>query len=225
MELLETIELQTGDHPSASIIWMHGLGADGNDFVPIVNELDLDGVCAIRFIFPHAPMQPVTINNGYVMRAWYDVTFGDLEGKSKRADEKGLRASQAAVYRLVEREIERGTPAARIVLAGFSQGGAMALQAGLRYPERLAGLMVLSSYLPLAESVAKEASPANGSTPIFVAHGTQDPVVPYSMGVESRQRLEALGHAVEWHEYPMPHSVCMEEVHDIAAWLRRILPT
>lgn len=223
MELLETIELQTGEPPTASIIWMHGLGADGNDFVPIVNELDLDGR-AVRFVFPHAPMQPVTINNGYVMRAWYDVMFGDLEGRSRRADERGLRASQGAVNRLIEREIERGMPASRIVLAGFSQGGAMALQTGLRYPERLAGLMVLSSYLPLAEQAAQEAAPANAATPLFMAHGTQDPVVPHAMGDESRKRLQALGYPVEWHEYPMPHSVCLEEVQDIAAWLRRILP-
>ncbi len=222
-ELLETIELQTGDMPTASIIWMHGLGADGNDFVPIVNELDVGGA-AIRFVFPHAPMQPVTINNGYVMRAWYDVTFGDLEGKSRRADERGLRASQTAVTRLIEREIERGTPAARIVLAGFSQGGAMALQTGLRYPERLAGLMVLSSYLPLAEQAAQEAAAANAGTPIFMGHGTQDSVVPYSRGAESRKRLQDLGYPVEWHEYPMPHSICLEEVQDIGAWLRRILP-
>lgn len=223
-QLLESIEIESSKDPTASVIWMHGLGADGNDFVPIVNELGLEGASAIRFVFPHAPMQPVTINNGYVMRAWYDVTFGDLEGKSRRADERGLRASQAAVARLVEREIERGTPAARIVLAGFSQGGAMALQAGLRYPERLAGLMVLSSYLPLAEHAEQEASAANAATPIFMAHGTQDPVVPYSMGAESHKRLRDLGYPVEWHEYPMPHSVCLEEVHDIAAWLRRILP-
>jgi phospholipase/carboxylesterase len=223
-KLLETVELQTGDSPTASIIWMHGLGADGNDFVPIVNELDLEGARAIRFVFPHAPMQPVSINSGYVMRAWYDVTYGDLEGKSKRADEKGLRASEKAVNLLVEREIERGTPAARIVLAGFSQGGAMALQAGLRYPQRLAGLMVLSSYLPLADQTAQEAAAANAGTPIFMAHGTQDPVVPYAMGAQSQETLQQLGYPVEWHEYPMAHSVCLEEIHDIAAWLRRILP-
>lgn len=224
MELLETIELQTGDEPGASIIWMHGLGADGNDFVPIVGELDLAGGPDIRFVFPHAPMQPVSINNGYVMRAWYDVTYGDLEGKSKRADERGLRVSQAAIERLVEREVARGTPPSRIVLAGFSQGGAMALQTGLRYPERLAGLIVLSSYLPLAGQTEQEAAAANRGLPIFMAHGTQDPVVPYAMGSESSRRLQALGHPVEWHEYPMPHSVCMEEVRDIAAWLRRMLP-
>jgi phospholipase/carboxylesterase len=223
-QLLESIEIESGKNPTASIVWMHGLGADGNDFVPIVNELDLEGARAIRFVFPHAPMQPVSINNGYVMRAWYDVTYGDLEGKSKRADEKGLRASQEAVNRLVEREIERGTPAARIVLAGFSQGGAMALQVGLRYPQRLAGLMVLSSYLPLAGQTAQEAAPANAGIPVFMAHGTQDPVVPYSMGAESHEKLQKLGYPVEWHEYAMPHSVCLEEIHDIAAWLRRILP-
>ncbi|HEY9447059.1 MAG TPA: dienelactone hydrolase family protein [Burkholderiales bacterium] len=224
-KLLDTIELQTGDKPAASVIWMHGLGADGNDFAPIVNELELTGTGAIRFIFPHAPMQPITINNGYVMRAWYDVTFGDLEGKSRRADEKGLRASQAAIDLLVEREIGRGIPAARIVLAGFSQGGAMALQAGLRYREKLAGLMVLSSYLPLAESAAQEASPASALTPVFMAHGTQDPVVPYGMGADSKQRLIDMGYTVEWHEYPMPHSVCLDELRDIGAWLRRILPS
>ena len=224
MNLLETIELQTGDHPTASVIWMHGLGADGNDFVPIVNELDLTDGATIRFVFPHAPHMPVSINNGYVMRAWYDVTFGDLEGKSRRADEKGLRASQAAVNLLIEREIERGIPAARIVLAGFSQGGAMTLMTGLRYPEKLAGMIVLSSYLPLPETAAAEATPVNRDTPIFMAHGTQDPVVPHQMGAESRTKLVELGHTVEWHDYPMPHSVCMEEVHDIAAWLRRVLP-
>ncbi len=222
-QILETVELAAGENPTASIIWMHGLGADGNDFVPIVNELDLGGT-SIRFVFPHAPMQPVTINNGYVMRAWYDVTFGDLEGKSKRPDEKGLRASQGAVNVLIERELERGTPARRIVLAGFSQGGAMALQAGLRYPERLAGLMVLSSYLPLAEQAQQEAASANAGLPIFMAHGTQDPVVPHALGSESCRRLQGMGYAVEWHEYPMPHSVCLEEVSDIGAWLRRILP-
>jgi phospholipase/carboxylesterase len=222
-KLLETVELQTGDAPTASIIWMHGLGADGNDFVPIVNELDLGGA-AIRFVFPHAPMQPVTINNGYVMRAWYDISPGDLEGNTRRPDEPGLRASQAAIDLLVEREIDRGTPAARIVLAGFSQGGAMALQAGLRYPERLAGLMVLSSYLALPERAVQEAAPANADTPIFLAHGIHDAVVPHQMGAQSRQRLHDMGHPVEWHEYPMAHTLCLEEVQDISAWLRRVLP-
>jgi phospholipase/carboxylesterase len=220
---LETIELETGDNPAASIIWMHGLGADGNDFVPIVKELDLSGAPAIRFIFPHAPMQPVTINNGHVMRAWYDVSFGDLEGRSRKADEKGVRASQSAIGRLVEREMARGVSARDIVLAGFSQGGAIALQTGLRYPQQLAGVMALSTYLPLAESFAQEAAPANSGTPVFMAHGTHDPVVPYAMGTKSRDILTQAGYVVEWHDYAMQHSVCMEEVQDIGAWITRVL--
>lgn len=223
-DLLETIEIETGANPAAAVIWLHGLGADGNDFVPIVRELDLRGAPAIRFVFPHAPMQPVTINNGYVMRAWYDVSFGDLEGRSRKADEKGVRASQSAIGRLIEREGARGIAAERTVLAGFSQGGAIALQTGLRHPERLAGVMALSTYLPLADSFAQEATPANARTPVFMAHGTQDPVVPYQMGSGSKDLLTAAGHDVEWHEYPMPHSVCLEEVRDVSAWLRKVLP-
>ncbi len=215
--------METADRPSAAVIWMHGLGADGNDFAPIVRELDLGAAPAIRFVFPHAPMQPVTINNGYVMRAWYDVTFGDLEGHSKRADEKGVRASQAAIECLIDREVARGVPEAHIVLAGFSQGGAIAPQTGLRHANALAGIMSLSSYLPLAESLAAEASPANVKTPIFMAHGTQDPVVPHGMGAHSRIMLDELGYRVEWHEYPMPHSVCLEEIADIGIWLTRVL--
>lgn len=222
-KLLETIELATGDHPAASIIWMHGLGADGNDFVPIVQELDLSGAPAIRFIFPHAPMQPVTINNGHVMRAWYDVSFGDLEGRSRKADEKGVRASQAAITRLIERETARGIPGESILLAGFSQGGAIALQTGLRYPQRLAGVMALSTYLPLAENFAQEAAPANSGTPVFMAHGTHDPVVPYAMGTKSRDLLMQAGYAIEWHDYAMQHSVCLEEVRDIGTWITRVL--
>ncbi|MDH4294045.1 MAG: alpha/beta hydrolase, partial [Betaproteobacteria bacterium] len=186
--LLETIELETAKNPTAAVIWMHGLGADGNDFVPIVNELDLSGAPAIRFVFPHAPMRPVTINNGYVMRAWYDVSFGDLEGHSRKADEKGVRESQAQIGALIARENGRGIAANRTVLAGFSQGGAVALQTGLRYPEALAGVMALSTYLPLAESFTKEATPANAKTSIFMAHGTHDPVVPYAMGKTSHER-------------------------------------
>jgi phospholipase/carboxylesterase len=222
-QLLEAIEIETAKNPSVSIIWMHGLGADGNDFVPIVHELRLDPAPAIRFVFPHAPMRPVTINNGYVMRAWYDVTYGDLEGKSKRPDEAGVRASEKEIGKLIARERARGIAAGNIVLAGFSQGGALALQAGLRYPERLAGIMALSTYLPLAEMLAQEAAPANKGTPIFMAHGTQDPVVTYAWGSASRQVLAGLGYNVEWHEYPMPHSVCLEEVNDIADWLKKIL--
>jgi phospholipase/carboxylesterase len=221
--MLETIELETAPNPVATVIWMHGLGADGNDFVPIVNELDLAGAPAIRFVFPHAPMRPVTINNGYVMRAWYDVSFGDLEGRSRKADEKGVRESQAQIGELIARENSRGIATGRIVLAGFSQGGAIALHTGLRYPEKLAGVMALSTYLPLAESFAQEAAPANAKTPVFMTHGTQDPVVPFAMGSASHDLLQKTGYAIEWQEYPMQHSVCLEEVADIGRWLCRVL--
>lgn len=221
--LLETIELETGANPAAAVIWMHGLGADGNDFVPIVRELDLSGAPAIRFIFPHAPMIPVTINNGYVMRAWYDVLLGDLEGRNKRADEQGVRKSQEQIGQLIAREVGKNIPSEKIVLAGFSQGGAIALQTGLRYPHKLAGVMALSCYLPCADSLAAEAAPANAKTPVLIAHGTQDPVVPYAMGKSSNDMLMKAGYAVEWHDYPMQHSVCLEEVRDIGAWLTRVL--
>lgn len=223
MPALETIELETATNPTAAVIWMHGLGADGNDFVPIVKELDLAGTPGIRFVFPHAPTRPVTINNGYVMRAWYDISFGDLEGKTRRADEKGLRESQAQIGELIAQEQSRGIAASKIVLAGFSQGGAIALQTGLRHPEKLAGVMALSTYLPLAESFAAEASAANRATSVFMAHGTHDPVVPYSMGDNSRKILEQAGYVLEWHDYPMQHSVCLEEVTDIGRWLVKVL--
>ena len=222
-KLLEAIEIETGKNPAASVIWMHGLGADGNDFVPIVNELGLGGIAAVRFVFPHAPMRPVTINNGYVMRAWYDVSFGDLEGKSRRADEQGVRDSQAQIDALVAREKERGIAASAIVLAGFSQGGAIALHTGLRHPERLAGIMALSTYLPLAEALPSEGAEANRKTPIFMAHGLHDQIVPLAMGAGSMSYLKGLGYAVEWHQYPMQHSVMLEEIRDIAAWLRNVL--
>ena len=222
-KLLETIEIESAPQPTASVIWMHGLGADGNDFVPIVHELDLEGAAGVRFVFPHAPMQPVSINNGYVMRAWYDVKWGDLEGRSKEPDENGVRAAQAAIARLIEREIERGTKAERVVLAGFSQGGAIALQTALRYPEKLAGVMALSTYLPLAESFAAEASERNRATPIFMAHGTQDAVIQYEHAARSRDILVEAGYDVEWHEYAMPHSVCLPEIADIGKWLKRVI--
>jgi phospholipase/carboxylesterase len=224
-KLLESIEIETGVNPTAAVIWMHGLGADGNDFVPIVPELGLAGAPAIRFVFPHAPMRAVTINNGYVMRAWYDVSFGDLEGQSRRADEQGVRDSESQIGALIEREVKRGIPAGKIALAGFSQGGAIALQTGLRYPEQLAGIMALSTYLPLAAALPNEASAANRKTSIFMAHGIYDPVVPYLMGTTSKTTLVALGYDVEWHEYAMQHSVCADEVRDIGAWLRRVLRT
>ena len=221
--VLETIEIETAKNPVASVIWMHGLGADGNDFVPIVNELELDGTPAIRFVFPNAPMRPVTINNGTVMRAWYDVSLGDLGGGSRRADEKGVRESQAQITALIEREAKRGVASEHIVLAGFSQGGAIALQTGLRFPRTLAGVMALSTYLPLAESLPQEAAPANKATPIFMAHGTYDPLIPIVMGAGSMTLLTGLGYAVEWRQCPMPHSVCTEEIGDIGDWLRKVL--
>jgi len=221
--LLETIEVETGKNPTAAVIWMHGLGADGNDFVPVVNELGLSGTPATRFVFPHAPMRPVTINNGHVMRAWYDVSLGDLEGKSRRADAVGVHESQEQINALIEREGKRGVAAGKIVLAGFSQGGAIALHAGLRYPDKLAGVMALSTYLPLADSLLQEAAAANKTTPIFMAHGTFDPVVPLMMGTGSMTFMASLGYRVEWKQYPMQHSVCAEEIEDIAKWLKRIL--
>jgi phospholipase/carboxylesterase len=220
MNELETIEIETGSAPSAAVVWLHGLGADGNDFVPVVKELRLPPQFHIRFVFPHAPMMPVTINNGYVMRAWYDVTY---DGLDRRPDARGIVASQAAVDALLAREKARGIASERIVLAGFSQGGAITLQAGLRHGETLAGLMVLSSYLPLPETLAAEAAPANAQTPIFMAHGTDDPVIDIELGQRSRALLAEQGYRVEWHEYPMPHSVCLEEIQDISRWLQQVL--
>ena len=217
---LETIQVDTGPNPTASVIWLHGLGASGDDFVPIVRELDLTGLPAIRFIFPHAPTMPVTVNNGYVMRAWYDIIGADL---SRREDEKGLRASQAMVEQLIAQEKARGVPAERIVLAGFSQGCAMTLQTGLRHPEKLAGLLCLSGYVPLHTTIAAERNAANQQTPIFLAHGRGDQVIPVIRAEQSRDLLKSLGYDVEWHEYMMPHSVCHEEVDDIGAWFRRVL--
>ena len=218
--LLESIEIETGPQPTVAVIWLHGLGADGNDFVPIVRELDLAGCPPIRFVFPHAPTMPVTINNGYVMRAWYDILGTDL---AKREDEGGLRKSQQLVEALIAREKSRGIPAERIVLAGFSQGCAMTLQTGLRHPEKLAGLLCLSGYLPIHATVEAERHGANQDTPIFLAHGRGDTVIPIDRAERSRDILVGLGYQVEWHAYMMPHSVCMEEVEDISRWLQKIL--
>jgi len=217
--VLETIEVETGARPDAAVIWMHGLGADGHDFEPVVPELRLPERLRVRFVFPHAPIRPVTINAGMRMRAWYDIF--QLGGGAE--DEAGIRASQAEVQRLIERETQRGIRPGRIVLAGFSQGGAMALHTGLRHPEPLAGIIALSTWLPLAAQLPAERSAANVRTPIFMAHGTEDPMVPLALARASRAALERLGYAVEWHEYPMPHSVCGEEIADIAAFLVRIL--
>ena len=217
---LPSIELATGDNPTASVIWLHGLGADGNDFVPVVDELGLPPQLAVRFIFPHAPMQPVTINSGFIMRAWYDVFNQDM---SFREDEAGVRRSQQEIEKLITIEKDRGIGASRIVLAGFSQGGAIALQTGLRHPERLAGIMALSSYLPLASTLAAEASAANRNVPIFMAHGTADPLIPLPLASLSREHLKQQGYQVEWHQYLMPHSVCLEEIQEIGQWLQRVL--
>jgi phospholipase/carboxylesterase len=217
---LETIQIDTAPSPTVSVIWLHGLGADGNDFVPIVGELDLTGCPAIRFVFPHAPTIPVTINNGYVMRAWYDILGTDIV---RREDEVGLRRSQTMVEHLISQEKSRGIPADRIILAGFSQGCAMALQTGLRHPEKLAGLLCLSGYLPLHAAVGTERHSANHDTPIFLAHGRDDPVIPIDRAEKSRDMLQALGYHIEWHEYMMPHSVCEEEIDDIGRWFKRVL--
>ena len=222
MTLLDTIEIETAPDPIATVIVLHGLGADGNDFVPIAQELSLQAVGPVRFVFPHAPVMPVTINNGYRMRAWYDILGTELV---KREDEAGLRSSLAAVEALLAREQARGIPAQRTVLAGFSQGCAMALLAGLRHAQPLAGIVGLSGYLPLAGSTAAERSAANARTPIFMGHGTFDNVVPLARGQQSCELLQGLGYDVSWHTYPMAHSVAMEEIHDLNAWLLKVLAT
>ncbi|MDO9115175.1 MAG: alpha/beta hydrolase [Polaromonas sp.] len=217
---LEITEAQTGEQPVATILIMHGLGADGRDFVPVAEQLDLSSVGPVRFLFPHAPVIPVTINGGYQMPAWYDILGANLTAGQ---DETGMRQTQAAINTLLEREVSRGIPASRIVVAGFSQGCAMALMTGLRYPERLAGIMGLSGYLPLAHTVAAERSPANEGLPIFLAHGKRDGVVPLAAATGTRDALAALGYPVDWHEYDMEHAVCMEEIADMNQWLLQVL--
>ena len=219
-ELLEHVQIETSDNPEVAVIWLHGLGADGHDFVPIVRELDLSGLPGIRFIFPHARTMPVTINNGYMMRAWYDITGAELV---RREDEAGLRASQQEVEAFIAREKARGIPASRIILAGFSQGCAMTIQTGLRHPETLAGMICLSGYVPLADKLPAERTEASLATPIFMAHGRHDNVVPFARAQQSRDVLVALGYQVEWHEYTMQHSVCLEEVQQLSAWFKKVL--
>jgi phospholipase/carboxylesterase len=223
---IEIIELMTGGDaaavPSASIVVLHGLGADGNDFVPIAQELDLDSIGPVRFVFPSAPVRPVTINGGHKMRAWYDISPPAADGRW-REDAAGLRHSQALVQTLLDREMARGVQPERMVLMGFSQGCAMALVAGLRAPQRLAGIVGLSGYLPLAELTASERSRENQTVPIFLAHGEQDGVVAIERGLSSRDTLLALGYSVDWHAYPMAHSVCAPEIADLNRWLLRVL--
>ncbi len=217
---LQVIEAQTGENPVASIIIMHGLGADGRDFLPVAEQLDLSSVGPVRFLFPNAPVMPVSINGGYKMPAWYDILNADLV---RREDEAGLRQSQAMIEALIAGEKARGIPARRIVVAGFSQGSAMTLMVGLRHAEPLAGMICMSGYLPLADKTAAERSLASQQVPIFMGHGTHDGVVALPRAEASRDALKALGYAVEWHSYPMEHSVCPQEIADMQGWLRRIL--
>ena len=223
MELPETIEVLSGAEPEGSVIWLHGLGADGHDFEPIVPELGLAGQLNLRFVFPHAPFRPVTINGGMTMRAWYDVLTLDRGGPQ---DEEGIKESSRALEQLTEREHERGIPYEKIVMAGFSQGGAIAMHTALRYPRRLAGLLALSTWMPLADSMDKEVvqnpDAQSPDIPVFLAHGSFDPMLPLALGQHSRQTLEDAGYRVEWHEYAMAHAVCAEEIADIRDWLKSV---
>lgn len=218
--LLDGVEHETGSQPTHSVIWLHGLGADGHDFAPIVPELRLPASLAVRFVFPHATIQPVTINGGMAMRSWYDILTPNLV---KREDEAGIRVSEQAIQALIARENARGVPTSRIILAGFSQGCAMTLHTGIRLKEKLAGLMGLSGYLPLIDMAAQERHSANAATPIFLAHGTHDPVVTLERAEASRAKLVELGYSVQWHTYPMPHSVCAQEIDDISSFLQSVL--
>ena len=217
---LESIELVTGDQPDASVIWLHGLGADGHDFEALVPELKLPDDLAIRFIFPHAPYRPITLNNGYVMRGWYDIKSLEFGADP---DQLGIDESAQALNQLIDQEISRGISSQRIILAGFSQGGAIVLHTALRSRHPLAGTLALSTYVPLHESLASEASEANKNMPLFMAHGLQDDIVNYKYGAQSRMLLLDQGYSVDWHDYPMSHSVCMEEITDIRHWLVKVL--
>ncbi len=224
LQILEGVSGGPDAAPVASLIVLHGLGADGNDFVPVAQALDLSAIGPVRFVFPSAPVRPVTINGGHEMRAWYDIfPPGTAPALARREDEPGLRASMQQVQGLIDRETARGVPAGRIVLMGFSQGCAMTLLTGLRAPQRLAGLAALSGYLPLAGTLAAERSAANADVPVFMAHGEDDDIVAPERGEAARDALQALGHAVDWHTYPMGHSVCPEEVADLNRWLLRVL--
>lgn len=218
-DLLPAIEVETSPNPRFSVIWLHGLGADGSDFEPVVPELGLDERFGVRFIFPHAPMIPVTCNGGYVMRAWDDII--SLDTDSRQIDGAGIMASRQAIRRLIEREVDRGVPAARVFIAGFSQGGAVAYATALTYPEQMGGVIALSTYIPNSDWLGAEASEANTSIPIFAAHGNDDDVVAPALGIRARDFLIQRGYPLEWHDYAMPHSVCQEEVEDIGRWLRR----
>jgi len=220
MSELDSIIIETRDQPDAAVIWLHGLGADGNDFVPIVEQLQLPSHYAIRFIFPHAPLRPITINQGYQMPGWYDISSLSIV---EQEDETGIRESSAILKELCEEQEASGIDASRIILAGFSQGGAIALHCGCRYPRELAGIMALSTYMPLADTLADEISETMADTPVFMAHGRQDNVVAYDYGKQSMEQLEALNIEVHWHEYDMEHSVCIEEIQHIRQWLTETL--
>lgn len=217
---LHNVELMPTGNPIGSVLWLHGLGADGHDFVPIVPELNLPTNLPLRFVFPHAPLRPVTMNNGYVMRAWFDISSVSLDMK---IDEEGISQSVTMVNQWIQDELQRGIPANKIVLAGFSQGAVIALHAGLRYSKSLGGILALSGALPAAEKLLLEKNPANTSTPVFIAHGTEDTVIPIMLGQASAQFLEMNGYPMTWRSYPMPHSICSEEVQDIAKWLTSVM--
>ncbi|MFY8136241.1 MAG: alpha/beta hydrolase [Aquimonas sp.] len=218
--MLESIEIETGKQPRHSVLWLHGLGADGHDFEPIMPELTRAGWPPLRFVFPHAPVRPITLNAGMRMRGWYDIHGLELMAIE---DEAGILASVAEVERLIARERQRGVDSQRILLAGFSQGGAVALAAGLTHPERLAGIVALSTYLPIAARIEAQRAPIQGGLPVFIGHGAVDPIVPQMLGLAARQRLQAWGHPVDWHSYGMPHSVCAEEIRDLSGWVERHL--
>lgn len=217
---LDAVEINPAGTPRACIIWLHGLGADGHDFEPLIPQLGLVEALDVRVVLPHAPRRPVTINGGMVMRAWYDIKAADF---SRGEDREGIRESEQQLQALIRREVDSGIPAERIVLAGFSQGGAIVLHTGLRYPQPLAGILALSAYLPLADTLAMEAATANSTVPVMMAHGMQDPVVPLMLALQSRDRLQQLGYCVDWHSYPMQHAVCPEEIGDVRDWLARRL--
>ena len=219
--LLSCVEIETGESPRHAVIWLHGLGADGHDFEPIVGEFDTELLPPLRFVFPHAPARPVTINGGFVMRAWYDIVSADFS--ARREDPAGVRESALQVEALIARENARGVEDHHLILAGFSQGGAIALHTGLRHPRLLAGITALSTYVPLADSLAAEANDANRKVPIFQAHGRYDGVIPHDFGKQSGALLESMDYPVEWHSYPMEHGLCLDEVRDIEAWMSRCL--
>lgn len=214
------VVVEPGKPATAAVVWLHGLGADGHDFEPVAAELGKGGPDDVRYVFPHAPVRPVTINGGMAMRAWYDIAGPELD---RRADMEGVRASAGVARALIDEQVARGIPTERVVLAGFSQGGAIALYAGLHFPFRIAGILALSTYLPGTESLGTEARAANRDVPIFLAHGSQDPVIALALSERSRAAMAGLGYTVETHTYPMPHSVCAEEVRDIGDWLYRVL--